>query len=659
MKNHLTFRLLLIGLSLIISFLYGLHHLLWLHNLNWNYKQAIFVTSFKPYDANHYLAQIKEIYEGNYLFTNAFIAEYKNVGRTMWPMFPYYLAALTGKLLHLETQYLAVFMDFILPPLIFLLAYVLLFTVSGVRSLSLTGAFVLVLMPHILRLHVLFALGSGLLHVLKTLNFSELIPPLWDAHAYHNGFSRPINPQLTYLFLLAALLFFFKGLMTLRHRDIGLAILFGIITSYSYVYFSIYLYLFWGIFAVISIVLNNRVYVRQAFIALSVTLVFALPFWYSIFRFSDRQLTQMALMQKDHTPIVTPQVLFTILLCIIIVICIRKESISQLVGVTTLSLLLSGIGCLNQHVITGINVQPWHYEVHLIPQATILTVTLFAAGILRKRQERYAAGLRWLRPVTLSFLILYGGLACIVLSVFVNSSFVSAHLSSDGVLSLASRKVLNALRICGLLTGVGVLICSFLWRKQRFMYLSVRFSNIFYALIIACLVFSVGIVQYRLYYGFIEPHLGNIQQLSPALKWFNEHTEKESVVLCSLNYTDLQVVIPIYTHNNLYVAPFAECYALPSLVEIRERMYNILYFMGITSLEDFEKYKPNVNIGGSFEEYQKKLQKNLYTKLKTYRVDYLFYGPLERESFKVNPGTTYPFLKEVYTDNVVTIYQIL
>lgn len=42
-----------------------------------------------------------------------------------------------------------------------------------------------------------------------------------------------------------------------------------------------------------------------------------------------------------------------------------------------------------------------------------------------------------------------------------------------------------------------------------------------------------------------------------------------------------------------------------------------------------------------------------------YRVDYVFYGSREKLSFQSDPGTIYPFLKAVYQDEAVTIYQVL
>ena len=88
-------------------------------------------------------------------------------------------------------------------------------------------------------------------------------------------------------------------------------------------------------------------------------------------------------------------------------------------------------------------------------------------------------------------------------------------------------------------------------------------------------------------------------------------------------------------------------------------MYNILYFMGISTQGGFERYRAEEIRGTTFESYQQKRQTNLYSELTSYRVDYLFYGPRERASFTINPEKIYPFLQQVYADQIVTIYQIL
>ena len=87
-KKRILFRLFILILAFIISFLYGFKHLLWLNELHWDYKNAVFFTSFEAWDVDHYITQIKEVYEGNYLFSNAYLVEYKNTERSPWPRFP-------------------------------------------------------------------------------------------------------------------------------------------------------------------------------------------------------------------------------------------------------------------------------------------------------------------------------------------------------------------------------------------------------------------------------------------------------------------------------------------------------------------------------------------------------------------------------------------
>jgi hypothetical protein len=401
-------------------------------------------------------------------------------------------------------------------------------------------------------------------------------------------------------------------------------------------------------------VLKKANYAKSTLLALTVTLIFAAPFWYSTFSFSETELTQITVMTRTHSPILTPQVLVILLLCSGIFMLLQKGILRQLPGIVALSLLLSAIGALNQRVVTGVEVQSWHYQIHLIPQVIILTTALVAAACLDTQKE-----FRWNKSIPITVLIASVGIVLVIAGLFINLAFVTTHISPDGVLSRRSQSILRDVRMLAGITGIILTIGAFIGKRPHNRHRTIRLTSILYALTFIPFAVSVGVVQYQLYHGYLKPHLGYMQALAPALEWLNTHTKKESVVLCSLNYTTPHVVIPIYTHNNLYIAPLAGCYPVPTSEEIRDRMYNVLYVMGVTSRQDFEQYWPHGLLEGSFAEYQKKLTRNLYATLAQYRVDYLFYGPREQASFKFDPGTTYPFLKRVYQDQTVTIYRIL
>lgn len=663
-KNGWFFRIALVVLVLVISLLYGAIHLFWLSDLDWNYQHAIFIGSFKTADSDHYLAQIKEVYEGNYLLSNAFLVEYKNTrALPLWPVFPYYFSAFIGKLLHIEVQYLAVLMDFMLPPLIFLLAYLFLDTVSSARSASLLGAFILTLVPHILQ--VPFKIGALFLQgTLSVWKFIAIV--LRDAHGY-SCFSRPINPQLTYIFLLAAFLFFFKGLTTSKHRYFVLAVLFGVMTSYSNVYFSTYLYVCLGIGAVFSLVLKDWSSFRSFALVLSSIVLFALPFWYVVFSFSGRELRQMALVIHSHAPIINAQFLFMLFLCILIAAAFRRGYLNQLTSLASFSLLMGGAICLNQHVITGMNVQPeGHYGEYVIPQAMILALSLLAAGWTRPHQRQRFSGIRWGRLISINTVMLSGGILLVILSLLLNPACIFAFLNPEGLFSSTPEFValLKTLQFSGFGLGIFLLGIGILLKHQKKATASIHVKTILSAVVIIVLILDIAIVQYGRYQGELKPRFGYFQKLAPAIQWLNQHTEKESVILGSLNEYSTNTIISIYTHNNVYMSLHAQWYAVPPMDEIRDRIYNVIYFMGITSRADFqealgkgEKIWIPAYSGVNFDEYQKKLERELYAELMKYRVDYLFYGPQEQEDFIIDPKS-YPFLQEVYNDHVVKIYKI-
>lgn len=103
---------------------------------------------------------------------------------------------------------------FALPPLIFLLTYWFLYTLCKAKKLSILGGLLLSLPPHLGRVDVVTSIFTG---------FSKLwgfIPPILAEAQCFYCFSRSINSQLTFIFLLASLLFWAKTLITFQRKYI-------------------------------------------------------------------------------------------------------------------------------------------------------------------------------------------------------------------------------------------------------------------------------------------------------------------------------------------------------------------------------------------------------------------------------------------------------
>ena len=656
-------------LAVVIGGLYGLPHILWLHDIGWDYNNAIFVTSFQTVDSYHYIGQIKEISEGNSLLSNTYLAEYKNTEKSPWPVFPFYVYATLGRILHLNIEHLMVLMDVVLPPIVFVLSFLLLMTLGAPKRGAILGAFLLTLAPHLLKLIVLAPLSLGVLMGNST------FPVLSDVHGYY-GLSRPVNPQLTFPLLLMSLLCFFKAFTTSKRQYFVFSIIFGISVSYSYVYFSTYLYAVLGIGACISLCFREYKLFKTCSVVLGSIVICSIPFWYSVLHVSDTKLHQMAEMVKSHVPLINSQIAFTLVLSILVLLSILKGIISKFTGTVSMSLLLGGILCMNQQILTGIDVQPWHYEVLVLPQFTLLTLVIYVSELLRHYSTKQL-------PVTP--IMFYGGILIGGFSVAVQPSFVASHLSIDGSLTPNFTRLLATVHHYGMLLG-GFIVLSVLIKthlplskksagkgsRKPLSYISrlfrryVRLSSLLYIAIIMYVIADIAGIQYQRYTRKIQPQLGYLQQLRSGLHWLDTHTERESVVLGSVNYASTSSIIPIYTHNNVYVEQYAQYYTVPPMSEIMDRLYNLMLFSGVKSREDFRRFveaeTSHRPFGGrfqpDFEEYQKKLGRNVYHELTTYRADYLFYGPNERKIFRVPPDEMYNFLEKQYDDGFVAIYKI-
>lgn len=664
--KNLIALLCVVSLAILISVLYGFKHLLLLSEQDWQIQDTVFFTSFEAWDVDHYLVQIKDVSEGNYLLSNAYLSEYKQTKRSPWPLFPNLLMAFTGKLLHLKVQHLAVLMDFLLPPLIFLLAYWLLSAVSSGAYTAMLGAFILVLIPHISRIDVLAYLGVDLLQ-------QGFAPPvLGEAHCYY-CFSGTNNPQLTYNFLVASLFFYAKGLMTLKRRYWLLAAMGGILTSYSYVYFSSYLYAFLAVSAFGFWWVNDAERFRKSIVVLGGILFCSIPFWWPLLGFSGEEMGQMSLIEKTRRPIfnysyinshIREQILFTLFLCVFILVWIRKGVLRKIPGMVAFSLLFSGLVCLEQQIITGIIVQPWHYDAYVIPQATILALTILAMELLPFLSFRTFP----IRPV-----LMYAGIGVVGVSLILNPVLVARYFSADGLLTPAFESFLWMAHIGGLLLGLSLLgLRVFLssrvpqaWSKTSFdtpgFHRSfAKMGQVLWIAVILYMTYDVGLRQYTSYKEELKPKFGYLQQLAPALNWLNEHTPPESVVFGSPDHTSTNSIIPIYTQNNVYVTFHSQFYTVPSLEEITDRFYIAMYVMGIRTQEEFDAYlEDHWFKRGVFADYQQKFSQDVYAALTTYHVDYLLYGPRERENFLCDPEAVYPFLEKQHDDGGGKVFRVL
>lgn len=662
-------RFLIVGLMGVISLMYGSFHLFCLRDAGWDYQNTMFISTFTQCrDTDFYLTHIKEIYEGNYKLSNLYLAEYKEVSAAARREFPIYTIAFLGKMFHLEVQYLPIIMDVVLPPAIFLLAYCFFrILILNVR-IALTGAFTLVMTPQLLFLQTTW---NYVRHPL--LKWYGLIPSfLLTAHGFFGTFGRMIYPQFVYIFLMAALLLFFNGLKTSSARYLAGAATAGTLLSYSYVYLSTYLYCVLGVYAILALLFHERQSFRRAFLTLLIILLASGPFWYPLFTSSQAALERIGSLERTRAPSLPFDVVCLLVMIGIIVWMWRHGMITRFNMMVCVALLAGGVLCVNQQVISGISVQPWHYRIYVLPEALLMSVVIAGASYRQWRHTRVST-LSPSRPATVSLaaLMMISSLMITGVSMICHpaiAKWIAPDTYAEQAYSPHFHHRLEQIYQYSLILAFGLLAGGFVLRKYHPGYLPrIRLGTVGIALWIGYSIWDISLARYLWYTQVIKPNFSDLQQLTPALRWLNQNTEPESVVLSMIGkkplfphpeYASTDDLLTIYTHNNVYLSDYVEWFSIPSDDERRDRIYNIMYVMGIRTPEAFQRFMYRMWLSGSFEEYRNKFNNDVYQELKKYRVDYVFYGPRERQYFEVNPASTYPFLKTVYADKVVQIYQI-
>lgn len=173
-------------------------------------------------DEDHYLTLAKEIYDGHISLGNAYLQEGKEMPYTQPPLGAAYYA-LFAKIFHISVPTAGVINDFLLPIFSVLLLYSLLWLLTQSKKISLSFS----------ALFFIFFLSS---------------------------FNRPVNPQVSFILLLAGLYFVFLivwdkyELKKVRKYNLFLSIIFGVL---------VYIYPFYWMTIV---VLYTLLTLSQAFI---------------------------------------------------------------------------------------------------------------------------------------------------------------------------------------------------------------------------------------------------------------------------------------------------------------------------------------------------------------------------------------------------------
>lgn len=211
--------------------------------------------------------------------------------------------------------------------------------------------------------------------------------------------------------------------------------------------------------------------------------------------------------------------------------------------------------------------------------------------------------------------------------------------------------------------------------SQRVNFQSIKRQWLIFAL---SLIIVTGLYIQLSYYKDSRDECQKKQFLYDAFLWLNNHTEVDSVVMASEN---VSLILPVHTHNNVYTVRWIFESVCPDS-ELMERFFIFcrLFSMDKDAMIAYLKSEPRLCFGvkpddpkykdkedffrankvmeNVSREYAYFQEQNIYSLLKRFRLDYIFYGPYEKKISQIDPNK-YPFLSKVYDKGDVQIYKII
>lgn len=304
-------------------------------------------------DEEYYLARHQEVLDGHIHLGNPYLFEHKDAGGTeFW--IPDYVVAKGTKLLGLGTGTGEFFLDLILPFLLALLTYALLFSVTGDRWVSAAGT-------------ILLHLGLFLF-----------------------VFGRVPSPQFNFIFWLSLFILLVQLVRTQKWRwsvlaGINLGLLF-----YIYTYYWTYFVILIGVFATLSLfVFREWVHAKRVALTLGIAGIVAVPYFLTTLKNLNNPVYKESMLRlgllTTHFPSGIAIVALSGTALVLFVACVWKKYIprdplSLFLG----SALLSSIIAVNQHVITGKNLEfSSHYW--LLAIFAVVVATAYGAAHVRTR----------------------------------------------------------------------------------------------------------------------------------------------------------------------------------------------------------------------------------------------------------------------------------
>lgn len=300
-----------------------------------------------------YGVKVREVMDGHFADGDPYLAEYKNKFMT-WDYYPLSVPlGLVALILRLDSpEQLFVWLDLLLPPIIFLIMYFLFFEISKSKSWSALASFMFTAFPNILAYKRIFSTGDVI---------------AWLGSGFNPDLSRLFVPALTLILFSIFLLVFlklYKDESMKRQQIIFAGISYGLL---------FYVYFYYWVFATIALMLGVVILrlvrdgrkAREIVQAFGIGIAVSIPHWfrYIILIKNPNFKEYVSRVGIEYAHALRWESLDFVFLVIVLVIALWY--LRKLIGIKTVvfltSLLLATIVVLNLQVILGFTPQPDHW----------------------------------------------------------------------------------------------------------------------------------------------------------------------------------------------------------------------------------------------------------------------------------------------------------
>jgi len=408
MSKSLKIRIILSFLVILVSFIYGLPNILMANKLGPDYNPLV-ISGKSPIardEAFAYAPFVNYILRGNLFIRDGYVAEYANyptpyLGETAPSLVFATLAKLSGSV---ENAF--IIGDFIFPPIIFLLLYIL------------AGLFIK---------HKFFALSTAFLTVIAR-DFIAVFPyphetfqylTFAEGQNYLLYFSRSFHPQVTFICFVTAILLLIKLLKNPSNKLVVLALglVFGLL-FYTYVFHWTYFLLAFSFVFIYFLIRKNFVEVKSLIAVGFLAFFIGSLYFYNTWQFSQLSIADDFIRKTSLHSLSLPLTLFRYLIVAFLFAAIVKLRSHE--SKVLFFVLLAGISIapLSRFII-GQDLETFHYlRRAFMPLVTVaLFVTIYY--LIRSRKAVVLIG-----SLVIFFVFLFLGLRTQVIA---TEKILSAH----------------------------------------------------------------------------------------------------------------------------------------------------------------------------------------------------------------------------------------